>query len=177
MRLHRLLALAIVSVAVSACAGSASPNWTYAPAPSTAPAASGSASASGGPAASGSTAPASGGPSASGGPAASGSAAPASGGPAPSGSGGVGIVAQGIAFTTPDIEASADQPFSIQFDNEDAGIPHNVDIHDASGTSVFKGDIVTGVTQTTYDVPALKAGTYTFVCDVHPNMTGTLTVK
>jgi len=26
-------------------------------------------------------------------------------------------------------------------------------------------------------VPALDAGTYKFVCDVHPNMTGTLTVK
>jgi len=26
-------------------------------------------------------------------------------------------------------------------------------------------------------VPALPAGTYAFVCSVHPNMTGTLTVK
>jgi plastocyanin len=26
-------------------------------------------------------------------------------------------------------------------------------------------------------VPALPAGTYSFVCSVHPNMTGTLTVK
>jgi plastocyanin len=26
-------------------------------------------------------------------------------------------------------------------------------------------------------VPALPAGTYTFACSVHPNMTGTLTVK
>ena len=29
----------------------------------------------------------------------------------------------------------------------------------------------------TYSVPALAAGTYTFICIVHPNMTGTLTVK
>jgi plastocyanin len=28
-----------------------------------------------------------------------------------------------------------------------------------------------------YQVPALPAGTYGFVCSVHPNMTGTLTVK
>jgi len=26
-------------------------------------------------------------------------------------------------------------------------------------------------------VPALPAGTYTFACSVHPNMTGTLTVR
>jgi plastocyanin len=26
-------------------------------------------------------------------------------------------------------------------------------------------------------VPALPAGTYAFVCSVHPNMTGTLTVQ
>ena len=35
----------------------------------------------------------------------------------------------------------------------------------------------TGVTTTTYTVPALPAGTYPFICTVHPNMTGTLTVK
>ena len=37
------------------------------------------------------------------------------------------------------------------------------------------GDLVTGVATTTYNVPALKAGTYPFVCTVHANMTGTLT--
>jgi plastocyanin len=29
----------------------------------------------------------------------------------------------------------------------------------------------------TYDVPPLAAGTYGFICSVHPNMTGTLTVN
>ncbi len=41
---------------------------------------------------------------------------------------------------------------------------------------VFKGDIITGPAKTTYNVPALAAGAYTFVCSVHPNMTGTLKV-
>ena len=39
------------------------------------------------------------------------------------------------------------------------------------------GAIFPGVAQQTYDVPALAAGTYGFVCTVHPNMTGTLTVN
>lgn len=60
------------------------------------------------------------------------------------------------------------------FANEDAGIPHNVEIKDAAGTSVFKGDIFNGVETRTYDVPALPAGAYSFACTVHPNMIGTL---
>jgi mono/diheme cytochrome c family protein/plastocyanin len=109
-----------------------------------------------------------------------------SGGPAPSGqvggspvpaAGQVKITAQGIAFTTQSVDAPANTAFPILFDNLDAGTPHNVDIQDANGQSVFKGEIFSGVDQRTYNVPALQAGTYKFVCDVHPNMTGTLTVK
>ena len=42
--------------------------------------------------------------------------------------------------------------------------------------SLFKGEIVTGPVVVDYAVPALAAGTYPFVCTVHPNMIGTLTV-
>ena len=58
-------------------------------------------------------------------------------------------------------------------------MPHNVAIHEGSptGTKIFKGDIIAGVATATYDVPALAAGTYGFVCSVHPNMTGTLTAS
>jgi mono/diheme cytochrome c family protein/plastocyanin len=119
---------------------------------------------------------------------ASGSAAPsgsAGASAAPSGSAGasapagetVSIVAQGIAYTTTDVTAPADTAFVIAFDNEDAGTPHNVAIHDASGAEAFKGDIFNGVETREYQVPALAAGDYTFVCSVHPNMTGTLTVQ
>jgi mono/diheme cytochrome c family protein/plastocyanin len=124
---------------------------------------------------------------ASGAPAPSGSGAPsasnaAGGSPAPSGSaagGGqtVSVVAQGIAFTTTAVTAPAGTPFVIAFDNEDAGTPHDVDIKDASGAEVFKGDIFSGVATKNYDVPALPAGTYTFTCVVHPTMTGTLTAQ
>jgi len=64
---------------------------------------------------------------------------------------------------------------AITFDNQDAA-PHNIAIKDASGAQVFKGEIVTQ-TKVTYNVDALPAGTYGFWCEVHPNMTGTLTVQ
>ena len=40
---------------------------------------------------------------------------------------------------------------------------------------MFTGPIFPGVATKTYDVPALAAGAYTFVCTVHANMTGTIT--
>ncbi len=113
------------------------------------------------------------------------SAAP-SGGPAgsPAASGGAAetvlqLAAANIAYDQTDLTAPAGVPFQIAFTNNDAGIPHNVSIHEGSptGTEVFKGTIFTGVATQTYDVPALPAGTYSFVCSVHPNMVGTLTVK
>ena len=48
---------------------------------------------------------------------------------------------------------------------------------DGAVTVAFKGELITGVTNATYEVPALKAGSYPFQCTVHPSMTGTITAK
>jgi len=82
-----------------------------------------------------------------------------------------------IAFDTDHLSAPAGKAFVLEFDNNDPGVPHNVEIKDASGASVFKGQIITGPAKVSYQVPALPAGSYTFVCDVHPTMTGTLTAS
>ena len=116
---------------------------------------------------------ASGSPSAGGSPSASGSPS----GSAPASGAVVNVTAQGIAFQETSIEAAANQAFQIKFHNADAGVPHNIVIKDASGTSVFTGQIFSGDATQTYDVKALPAGTYQFFCQVHPNMTGTLTIK
>jgi plastocyanin len=116
--------------------------------------------------------------SASTGPTASGGAAPSGAGPSlPAAD--VTIVAQNITYVTATATAPAGKAFTIAFNNEDAGTPHNVSIHSggASGNQVFLGKIVTGPIVEIYDVPALPAGSYTYVCSVHANMTGTLTVK
>lgn len=107
----------------------------------------------------------------------------ASGVPAPSGATGGGpsvdITAHNIAFSQASVTAPANTAFTIHFDNQDQGIPHDVAIAQGSptGQQVFKGDLVTGPAAADYHVPALPAGTYSFVCTVHPNMTGTLTVQ
>jgi plastocyanin len=104
-------------------------------------------------------------------PGASGSAAP-SGNPTAEV---VEIAASGVAFSTDTLKAPADTAFTLHFDNQDAGIQHNVAINDANGAEVFKGEIFPGPGTRDYSVPALKAGSYKFMCTVHPNMTGTLT--
>ena len=99
--------------------------------------------------------------------------------PAPSGEPSgevVQISAVNLLFDQTEVSAPADAPFQIEFANNDAAIPHNVEILDG-GASVFKGEIFNGVETRTYDVPALAAGSYTFLCTVHPSMTGTLTAN
>ncbi len=89
------------------------------------------------------------------------------------------LTASGVAYDKQSLEVAAGTPFILTFNNNDGGIPHNVSIHKDSptGAEVWKGDIFSGVATKAYQVPALAAGTYGFVCSVHPNMTGTLTAK
>jgi cytochrome c oxidase subunit II len=89
------------------------------------------------------------------------------------------VSALNLAFAPTTLQAPADTPFKIDFDNQDASVPHNVAIHEGSptGPEVWKGEIFPGPAKKTYDVPPLAAGTYGFICSVHPNMTGTLTVN
>ncbi len=86
------------------------------------------------------------------------------------------LTAANIAFEPTELAAPAGAAFAVQFRNADAGVPHNLEIVDPSGQSVFRGEIVVGPAVVSYAIPALGAGRYTFHCTVHPNMTGTLAV-
>jgi len=159
MRRPLIVLTIALSAFLAACTSASAPGWTYAPpteAPASQPAPSGDASA----------APSAETPSAE---------APSDNG----GSGGGDVVevsAVMIQFEQKELSAPADKDFVIRFDNKDAGTPHNVEIKDASGQSIFKGEIFNGVAVKDYAVPALAAGTYQFICTVHPNMVGTLKV-
>jgi plastocyanin len=90
------------------------------------------------------------------------------------------MTASGIAYPTKELEAPAGQPFAIHFVNEDpAGTIHDVDIRDASGATLQDQPTIDGGEETTYNYTPLDAGTYTFICSIHPipAMTGTLTVQ
>ncbi len=92
--------------------------------------------------------------------------------PAPSAAPGETVIklsAEKLAFSTKTLEVPAGKPFVIEFDNKDAGIAHNVAILDGNN-ALFTGDVVTGPKTVQYQVPALKAGQYKFLCDVHPTV-------
>ena len=158
-------AFAALMFIISACASAEDAAWTYAPpptevaasgAPSGAP---GSAVPSGEPSAAPS-APASAAPSGPASPAAS---------PAPGGET-VTVTAANIAFDPTELQVPADTAFTLEFVNNDSSVPHDVAIRDQGGTELFKTDVFPGVETRSFDAPALPAGSYTWVCTVHPNM-------
>jgi plastocyanin len=178
MRRLSISALVVVAAVIAACAAPAAPGWTYAPAPSVTPAPS--TAASGSPAASASAASS---PTATGS-AEAGASAAASGSPAASGEAGLTIVAPvGAAangFNTKTLNAAPGHAFDVTFDNQDTGVVHNWVLVKPDGSKVDIGDTTffAGVAQKTYHVPALDAGAYPFMCEVHPTtMKGILTVS
>ncbi len=92
------------------------------------------------------------------------------------------VGAANTGFSEKTATVPADTAFTIHFVNNDAGLPHNVQIFKGNDTSVApmwapEGQgIITGVAEVDYPVPALAAGTYTYTCVLHPTtMVGTLT--
>lgn len=98
---------------------------------------------------------------------------------APSGTS-LSISAQNLAFDKACLAAPAGQALTIDFDNKEVDVPHNVVILKGpdGAEPVFTGATFNGAKKMTYEVPALAAGPYEFQCSVHPGqMKGTFVVK
>jgi plastocyanin len=84
---------------------------------------------------------------------------------------------QSLRFSVDTIEATAGEAFTITLVNNDSA-PHNISIYtEEGGDQLALGDTAEAGQTVTTEVPALDAGEYFFVCDIHPTeMTGTLVV-
>jgi hypothetical protein len=85
------------------------------------------------------------------------------------------ISAVNVAFEHSQVGVPANSPFILVFDNQDT-VGHNVSIYRDSAYQyqVFQGVIFSGPATRWYPVPALAPGTYSFRCDLHTNMAGTI---
>jgi plastocyanin len=84
-----------------------------------------------------------------------------------------------IAYDTDSLSAKAGS-VTIDFDNPNQALAHDVCVQDSSGKKLGCSDTITGG-KTTLDLSDLKAGDYTFYCSVDSHeaagMKGTLTVQ
>jgi len=87
-----------------------------------------------------------------------------------------------LGFEPSVLDVPADEDFAITFDNDDPGIPHNIQVFEGTETTgkpiwaPKDNAVINGGESVEYDISGLAAGTYAFNCYVHPTMVGTLTV-
>ena len=88
------------------------------------------------------------------------------------------LSADGLGFDATELEVPAGEAFVLVFENRDA-VSHNVSIYADDGRQDrrFEGVLFGGPGTRWYPVPALTAGTYIFVCDLHPSMAGRLVAR
>jgi plastocyanin len=83
------------------------------------------------------------------------------------------IVAKDLAWDVPCIQAPEGNPLTITVDNRDDGVNHDLHITGLPGGP--STELQSGPVTQTLELPGgLAAGEYDYVCDIHPNMTGTL---
>ncbi len=90
------------------------------------------------------------------------------------------LVAHNISWNEFCLAVPANTPFTVNINNQDAGIQHNFSIYDSffQKTKYFTGPKVTGPATVSLNPEPLPPGRYYFQCDVHgPAMSGAFVVK
>ncbi len=85
------------------------------------------------------------------------------------------VRAVNVAFEPTEIRLPAGTPLRIILDNRDSGVPHDIRVLDGD-RELATSATISGPGQAEVRFGPLPAGSYRFVCTVHPNMTGTLTI-
>ena len=85
----------------------------------------------------------------------------------------VDIVAHNISFNLTDITVPAGAAVTVNFNNEDVGIPHNFAVYQnlpgGQTKPIFIGTVINGPATIIYHFTApTDQGSYFFECDVHP---------
>ncbi len=88
------------------------------------------------------------------------------------------LAAIDVAFDQETLLVPAGTPFTLIFENRES-VQHNVSIYADAALQrrLFEGVLFGGPATRWYPVPALAAGTYVFVCDLHANMRGLVEAK
>ena len=108
--------------------------------------------------------------------AASGDAGSGGAGTATVSGGTVEITTADLEFDAQTIEAPAGETWTITLVNDDSA-PHNISIYtEEGGEEVVIGDVADPGQTVEVEVPALEEGEYFFVCDIHPDMNGTVVI-
>ncbi|MDQ3689507.1 MAG: cupredoxin domain-containing protein [Chloroflexota bacterium] len=92
--------------------------------------------------------------------------------------GAVELSADDLAFDANVIQATAGEAFTITFTNNEAA-QHNISVYtEEGGEEIVIGDVIGEGETVEVQVPALDAGEYFFVCDIHPDiMMGSVVVE
>lgn len=87
------------------------------------------------------------------------------------------LSAADLVFDASVIQAPAGEAFTISFTNNDSA-PHNVAVYtEEGGDEIANSDPINEGETLELQVPAQDAGEYFFVCDIHPDMNGTVVVE
>ena len=88
------------------------------------------------------------------------------------------IAAVDLDFDRETMAVPAGRPFVLVFENQEA-LQHNVSIFADAALErrLFEGLLFSGPATRWYPVPALEAGTYVFVCELHPTMRGLIEAR